>query len=253
MIVFVFLLGLVIGSFLNVCIYRIPRKESIVFPASHCTKCDHPLKWYDLVPVFSFLFLRGKCRYCKEKITPRYALVELLNGIMYMILFYFFNLSIDFIFYAIITSVLIIITFIDLEHMEIPNVLVLILLITSIVHKGINYFIFDIDFKLLSSILGLLVSSILFLLIIVVSKGGMGGGDMTLIGALGFILGFKKIILTIALSFLLGAIISVFLLLSRIKSRKDPIPFGPFIILGFFITLFWGDLMISWYINTFFI
>lgn len=251
--IFIFLFALIIGSFLNVCIYRIPRKESIAFPASHCTSCNHTLKWYDLVPVFSYLFQGRKCRYCGEKISPRYAVVELLNALMYLVVFYFFDLSIDFVFYAIITSILILITFIDLEHMEIPDVLVVSLLITSIVQKTINYFVYNIEFGILDSILGLVLSAGLFLLIIVLSNGGMGGGDMTLIGALGFILGLKKIALTIILSFIFGAVISLFLLGTKIKSRKDPIPFGPFIILGFFVTLFWGDGILSWYMSSFFV
>lgn len=252
MIVFIILFGFLIGSFLNVCIYRIPRKESIVFPASHCPKCNHNLNWYELVPVISYILQKRKCIHCEEKISPRYAIVEAINSIMYLILFNYFSLSTDFIFYAIITSILIVITFIDLEHMEIPDILVISLLIVSTLHKLVNYYLFNIKFGLIDSVLGLLASSLLFLLIIVLSKGGMGGGDMTLIGALGYILGLKKIALVIMLSFLYGTIISIFLLASKIKTRKDPIPFGPFIILGFFTTLFWSDKIIYWYIDKFY-
>lgn len=245
--IFIFIFGLLIGSFLNVCIYRIPKKESIVFPASHCPNCNHALKWYDLFPVFSYIFLGGKCRYCNSKISPRYAIVESLNAIMYLFLFWYFGLSIDFLFYAIIISLLIIITFIDIEYMEIPDVLVLSILGTSIVHKLVNYFIFDKNFEIWSSILGLLVSGFIFLIIIVASKGGMGGGDMTLIASLGFVLGLKKIMLTIFLSFVLASIISIFLLITKLKTRKDPIPFGPFIVLAFIIVLFFGERILLWY------
>lgn len=249
--IFIFLFGLLIGSFLNVCIYRIPKKESIVFPSSHCPKCDHPLEFYDLVPVLSYIFQRGRCRYCGDAISPRYALVELLNALMYLVVFYFYGFTLDFIFYAIITSILIVITFVDLDIMEIPDIFVVSLLLVSVLHKALNCFIYNIEFGFLDSLLGFLVSGILFLLIITVSKGGMGGGDMTLIAALGFILGLKKIAVTILLSFLYGSIISIFLLASKLKTRKDPIPFGPFIVLGFFTSLFWGDGIILWYIDRF--
>lgn len=241
--------GLLIGSFLNVCIYRIPKDESIAFPASHCPKCNTRLKWYDNIPVLSYLTLGGKCRYCKDTISSQYPIVETLNTIIYLILFYFFHLSLDFIFYALISSTLIVITFIDLKEMIIPDVLVLVVLGLSIIHKSLNYFIYNIPFNIVNSLLGTLIAGGIFLLIIVLSKGGMGGGDVTLIGALGFILGVKYILLTIFISFMLGAIISLGLLASKIKTKKDPIPFGPFIILAFFIVLLYGESLIGWYMN----
>lgn len=241
--------GLLIGSFLNVCIYRIPKDESIAFPASHCPKCNTRLKWYDNIPVLSYLTLGGKCRYCKDTISSQYPIVETLNTIIYLILFYFFHLSLDFIFYALISSTLIVITFIDLKEMIIPDVLVLVVLGLSIIHKSLNYFIYNIPFNIVNSLLGTLIAGGIFLLIIVLSKGGMGGGDVTLIGALGFILGVKYILLTIFISFMLGAIISLGLLATKIKTKKDPIPFGPFIILAFFIVLLYGESLIGWYMN----
>lgn len=245
----IFIYGLLIGSFLNVCIYRIPKEESIAFPASHCPNCDTPLRWYDNIPVFSYLFLKGKCRYCSTSISSKYPIVEFLNAIIYLILFYYFHLSIDFIFYALISSTLIVITYIDLEEMIIPDVLVLIILGLSVVQKSLNYFINSVSFNIFGSLLGLILAGGLFLLIVVLSRGGMGGGDVTLIGVLGFVLGVKNILLTIFLSFILGALISIFLLASKLKTRKDPIPFGPFIILGFFISLLWGNSLIDWYFN----
>lgn len=245
----IFIYGILIGSFLNVCIYRIPKEESIVFPSSHCPKCNNSLRWYHNIPLFSYLFLRGKCSYCNDKISIQYPIVEALNGIFYIILYFYYGFTIDFIFYALIVSALIVITFIDLKEMIIPDVLVLTVLIFSILHKTLNYFIYKNSPEILSSLGGLLLAGGLFLLIVVLSRGGMGGGDVTLIAALGFILGWKRILLTIFLSFVLGAIISIFLLITKIKSRKDPIPFGPFIILGFFITLLYGESLFSWYLN----
>lgn len=250
--ILIFTYGLIIGSFLNVCIYRIPRGESIAFPSSHCPTCNTSLRWYDNIPILSYITLKGKCRYCNKKISSQYPLIELLNALIYLILFYKFNLSIDFIFYALISSTLIVITLIDLKEMLIPDSLVITLLLLSILHKALNYIIHRTPINLLDSLGGLLLAGGIFLLIVILSKGGMGGGDVTLIASLGFILGIKYILLTIFLSFILGGTISVFLLATKLKTKKDPIPFGPFIVLGFMITLFWGDSLIAWYIDILF-
>lgn len=245
----IFIYGLIIGSFLNVLIYRIPREESIAWPGSHCPACSHSLKWYDNIPLVSYLILRGKCRYCRTKISPQYPLVESLNAFTYIIMYVKFGFGLDFIFYSLMSSVLVAIIFIDLKEMIIPDSLVLSILVLSIIHKATNYFLCGISPDLLGSILGLLVAAGLFLAIVIISGGGMGGGDVTLIGTLGFVLGFRYIFLCIFLSFILGAFISIFLLAAKIKRRKDPIPFGPFIVLGFFITVLWGQDIINWYLN----
>ena len=241
--------GLIIGSFLNVCIYRIPREESIAFPGSHCPKCNSKLKWYDNIPLFSYLSLGGKCRYCKVPISKQYPIVESLNAIIYIIMYFKFGFSLDFVFYSLLFSVLIVITLIDIKEMIIPDILVVIILGLSILHKGINYFVYGVSPEILSSIGGFLLAGGLFLAIVLLSRGGMGGGDVTLIAALGFVIGIKYILLTIFLSFILGAIISLFLLATKLKTRKDPIPFGPFIVLGFFITVLCGSEIINWYIR----
>ncbi|TJX16298.1 prepilin peptidase [Tissierella creatinini] len=247
MIFLILIYGLIIGSFLNVCIYRIPRSESIAWPGSHCPKCNHSLKWYDNIPLFSFLSLGGKCRYCKAQISKQYPIVESLNAVLYISMYFRFGFTLDFIFYSLISSVLLVITFIDLQQMIIPDLLVVIIFILSVFYKGIIYFRGGSP-EIFSSIIGLIMAGALFLAIVLLSRGGMGGGDVTLIASLGFILGWKKILFTIFLSFILGAIISVFLLAAKLKSRKDPIPFGPFIVLGFFITALWGQAIIDWYL-----
>ena len=249
MTILIFIYGIIIGSFLNVCIYRIPREESIAFPSSHCTSCGTSLKWYDNIPLFSYISLRGKCRYCQSKISKQYPIVEALNGITYIVLFYYYNLSLDFVFYSLISSTLIVITFIDLIEMIIPDILVIIILILSLFHKILNYFIYNISPEFLNSFLGLLLAGGIFLAIVLLSRGGMGGGDVTLIGALGFVLGIRLVLLNILLSFILGAIISIVLLATKIKTRKDPIPFGPFIVLAFFITLVWGEGIVGMYLG----
>ena len=155
----------------------------------------------------------------------------------------------DFVFYCLIASALIAITVIDLKEQLIPDSLVVAVLVLSVTHKALLYFLEGIPFPIWNSLLGVAAAGGLFLLIVLVSRGGMGGGDVTLIAALGFVLGFGKILFVIFISFLLGALISLFLLAAKIKTRKDPIPFGPFIVLGFFIVLFWGDQLIGWYFN----
>lgn len=242
--------GLIIGSFLNVVIYRIPRGENISFPPSHCGSCDEKIYWYDNIPVFSYLVLRGKCRRCGAHISLQYPLVEALNAIVYIVLFKRFNLTIDFIAYALIMSALMVVFFIDLKHMIIGDGLIVTIVIFEILHKAGLYFTGG-EVYLKSSILGALLSGLLFLAIVLLSRGGMGDGDITLIASLGFILGVKLIFLNIFLSFLLGAIVSLLLLGFKIKTRKDPIPFGPFIIVAFFIVILYGQEIIDLYMQVF--
>lgn len=253
MLVLIFIYGLLIGSFLNVLIYRIPRDENIAWPGSHCTSCGHDLKWHDNIPLLSYLFLRGKCRYCGQRINLQYPVVELCNGIIYLILYLrFYHIEkLDFVFYSLIASALIAIAAIDLKEQLIPDSLVLSVLVFSILHKTFLHLHAGIAFPFFDSVLGMLIAGGLFLLIVLVSGGGMGGGDVTLIGALGFVLGVRMILLVVFISFILGALISVFLLATSLKSRKDPIPFGPFIVLGYFIALFIGEELIVWYMYIF--
>lgn len=249
--ILIFLYGLLIGSFLNVCIYRLPREESVVFPSSHCPKCGENLRWYDNIPLFSYLALRGRCRYCRVTISSQYPLIELLNGLLYLFIYFYYGFSLEFIFYALVFSTLICIALIDLKEMIIPDILVLILFSLAIVYKLLNYILYGVALNILDSLLGLLVGGGIFLLILILSKGGMGDGDITLMAALGFILGFRLVFLNILLAFILGAFISLFLLGFKIKSKKDPIPFGPFLIISFTISLFYGDKIINWYIQNF--
>ncbi len=247
----IFLFGLAIGSFTNVLIYRLPREESIVFPGSHCPNCNHELKWYDNIPLISYFFLKGKCRYCKEKISIRYPLLEFINGIIYLSFFITYGLTLEFIYLSLLTSFLISITIIDLKHQIIPDGLVVSVLGLNILYKIGNYFMYGIPFEFLDSLFGLLAGAGLFLLILLISRGGMGGGDVTLVGALGFSLGLKNTVLMILLSFIIGAVISLILLAFKIKSMKDPIPFGPFIIIAFYLSYFFSDIIISFYFSLF--
>ncbi len=222
----VLVFGLLIGSFLNVCIYRIPQKKSISYPPSSCPKCDTRLRALDLIPLLSYLFAKGKCRYCGERISPQYPIVEILNGLLYLLLYFKLGLGLMLIKYALFTSLLIIITFIDLKYQIIPDRLVVFGLIVG--------FIFNMLLSPRSSfvngIIGLLIGGGLFLLIAIITKGAMGGGDIKLMGVLGFALGWKYILLISFLSFIIGAVISIVLLAFKIKGRKDFIPFGSYTI-----------------------
>lgn len=247
MILFILLFGIVIGSFLNVCINRLPKRQSIILPGSYCPLCETPLSWYDNIPIISYLILLGRCRYCNNRISLQYPLVEILNVFIYFILYYRFNNPLDFIFFSIVSSILLIISFIDFNHMLIPDILIILILIFWLIYIILNYLVYNLDLRLINSLISSIIPGLLFLFIMVVSKGGIGGGDVILISTLGLILNLELILLNIILSFILGSLVSIFLLLFKIKSRKDPIPFGPFIILSFFIVLFYGDNILNWY------
>lgn len=247
--IIVALMGLLIGSFLNVCIYRLPREESISFPPSHCFSCNSNLRPRDLVPVFSYVLLRGKCRYCREKISIQYPLIETLNSLVYLLLLVHFGLNIKFLFLAILASTLIVVSIIDYYHQLILNKVVLFTLIIGVICKIANYITTDESlFNIVkTSLLGFLIGGGFYLLIFIITNGNMGGGDIKLMAALGLWLGPVDTGIAIFLTFIIGAIFSVFLLATKIKSRKDAIPFGPFIVLGTFITLLYKTQLIDFY------
>ncbi|MDF2593369.1 MAG: prepilin peptidase [Clostridia bacterium] len=243
--IFIFIFGLLIGSFLNVCIYRIPRKESIAFPPSHCTNCNTQLKPVDLIPVLSFVAYRGKCKYCKAKISLQYPIIELSNGLITFFLYQKFGLTVEMGMYAILSSILVVITMIDFFTQEIPDELNLLGLITGIIFLGIMLRFSNV----VNSSLGLLIGGGLFLLIAVVSGGAMGGGDIKLMGVLGLWFGWKLILMLSIISFIIGAIASLLLMALKIKSMKDYIPFGPFISISAMIIIFFGSDLLSWYLS----
>lgn len=245
----IFLIGLLIGSFLNVCIYRIPLGESIVYPSSHCTRCGTALKPFDLIPLLTFLAYKGRCRYCGEGISLRYPSIEFMNGLLYYFLYHQLGFTLDLAAYGLLASLLICISLIDFDHQIIPDGLVLFGFIIGVLHKIINSLFHQASFGFSDSIGGLLLGGGIFLIIAIVSNGGMGGGDIKLMAMLGFWFGIKEILLVMLLSFIIGAVVSVFLLLCRKKGGKDAIPFGPFIAGSAFIALAYGDGIINWYIQ----
>jgi len=248
-VILIFILGLAVGSFSNVCIYRIPRNESIIFPASHCTKCRSPIKPVDNIPLLSYILLKGKCRNCKSKISIQYPIVEFLTGFIYLIIYLIYCLSIQTLIYIILSSALIIITFIDLKEQIIPDIISLPGIVIGLI---LSFFVPYISW--IDSALGIIVGGGIILIIgltgsLIFKKEAMGGGDIKLAAMIGAFLGWRAIIISLFLGFFLGALAGIFLILSKIKKREDTVPFGPFIVLGSFITLLWGEKIISWYIG----
>lgn len=243
MLVIMFIFGLIIGSFLNVCIYRIPEGNTVVNVPSHCPSCKSKLKPVDLLPVISYIILGGKCRYCGQSIGIRYPLVELTTGAVFIISYLTIGLNLLLVKYLVIYSILIIITLIDLKHKIIPNVLVLTLLVWAVTWQ----LAFP-DLPHYEAVVGGLLGGGIFLLIAVLSKGGMGGGDIKLMFSAGIFLGVMPAILAILISSIVGGIIGLILILLKIKDRKDPIPFGPFLSLGIFLTSLWGQEIIELYL-----
>lgn len=242
--IIILLLGLSIGSFLNVCIYRIPEKKSIAFPPSHCPSCSHNLNALDLIPLLGYVINKGKCRYCGAKISLQYPLVELLTGIAFLVLFNKFFLSVEFLKYAVVTSLLIVITVIDLERQEIPDELIIFGLIAGLL---IN--LYHIKAHMVLGILGFMLGGGLFLIIAMVTNGAMGGGDIKLMAVLGLFFGWKYVIMIALFSFIIGAIVSLLLVAFKIKGRKDFIPFGPFIAAAAILVVFYGTEILQIYLQ----
>ena len=236
--------GLIVGSFLNVCIYRIPRGESIVFPPSHCPKCGSRVAVRDLIPVFSYLFLKGRCRYCRERISPLYPLVEVITGLLFAVMYIHFGPGALLVKYIFLTAVLVVVTFIDLEFYLIPDRIVLFALI-----GGLPLNLIARDLTIVSALSGMLSAGGFLLILAVVSRGGMGGGDIKLAAVIGFYLGWPNGLFSVLLACLLAGFLGMILLMTRLKKRKDAIPFGPFIVVGTLITVFWGRGLIFWYLN----
>ncbi|MGK7377888.1 prepilin peptidase [Planococcus sp. 1R117A] len=236
--------GLVFGSFYNVVGLRVPKNESIAFPPSHCTKCDRQLTALDLVPVFSYLFLRGRCRSCGEKIHWIYPLMEAITAALFAISFWQLGFTPELIVALIFVSLLVIITVSDIAYMLIPDK---VLLPVGIVLLALRLFI-PLD-PWWDALLGAAVGFGILLLIAIVSKGGMGGGDIKLFFVIGLVLGTSGTLMTLFFASLIGAIAGIVQLRINNQDRKTPVPFGPSIALGAVITYFWGDALLNWYMN----
>jgi leader peptidase (prepilin peptidase)/N-methyltransferase len=228
-------LGLCIGSFINVVIYRVPRGESIVTGRSHCPHCARVIAWYDLAPLLSYLVLGGKCRSCRAAISGRYPLVELLTAVLFLIIYQHFGLQITLVKYLFLASLLVAVSFIDIDHFFIPNRLVLAGGVC-----GVVFCILTPDVSLWSALLGAVSTGGFLMLVALFSRGGMGTGDIKLGLVTGLFLGWPLGLTGLLIGVCLGGLSGIVLLVSKIKGRKDPIPFGPFIALGTLIAILWG-------------
>ncbi len=240
--IIIFLYGIVIGSFLNVCIYRIPKKEDIVKVRSHCMNCGYKLEWYDLVPLFSYLFLKGRCRKCKTKLSVQYPLIEAANGIMYVVIVLINGANVESLLYCLLASALLTLSVIDFRTYEIPigiNIFILALgLIRIVVYHSdwLNYLI------------GLFCVSTFLAVIYYASKGrGIGGGDVKLMAVCGLVLGWKLIILAFFIGCILGAVIHVARM--KISGESHVLAMGPYLSAGIFISMLWGSRIIEWYFS----
>jgi len=241
-----FLLGLVVGSFLNVVIARVPDGRSIVTPPSACPACGAPIRWYDNIPVLSWLWLRARCRSCRASISWRYPAVELVTAVLFLLAARRYGVAPDLGPALLLLAALVPITFIDLDHQIIPDVITLPGIVLGAVLGVVLH-----PAAWLDTLLGILVGGGLFLVIILASKGGMGGGDMKLGAMMGAFLGWKLVLLGILLGVFGGGAVAIALLSTGAKGRKDPLPFGPFLALGGATSLLWGPAILAWYLGRF--
>ncbi len=243
MIAVVLVFGLIIGSFLNVCIYRIPRGKSIIYPSSSCPVCGVRIKWYDNIPVLSYILLKGRCRSCKSKISPVYPIVELLTAIYTVLMYLKFGLGIDFAFYLIFGYMLIVGSFIDFFHYIIPDRISIGLAIVGLVYGFVMH-------ELVHSLIGFAFGFILLLLVAILGKAifkkdAMGGGDIKLLGALGTFVGIKGVLFTLFAASLLGSFVGIVLIALGKTSVSQRIPFGPYLSLSAILYIFMGYQIIT--------
>jgi leader peptidase (prepilin peptidase) / N-methyltransferase len=243
----IFIYGILLGSFFNVVGLRIPINESVISPRSACPKCKHTLTPLELIPVLSFLFQRGKCRQCKARISPLYPIMEFLTGVLFVVVPLILGWTNEIFVGWTLVSLFIIITVSDIKYMLIPDKILLFF-------AGI--FLLERIFIPLSpwwdSLLGATIGFTLLLAISIVSKGGMGGGDIKLYALLGFILGTKLVLMSLFIATLLGALIGMIGIGLGLVERKKPIPFGPFIAVGTLIAYFYGQTIFTAYLNLFY-
>jgi len=244
-----FVFGLCIGSFLNVCIYRLPARKSLVHPGSTCPSCGQPIRFYDNIPVISYLLILGRCRHCKASISPRYPLVEVLGGLLALGTFMKFGPSLQMLVFFGFMATLLVVTFIDLDHQIIPNVITLpgipLMLLAGLAVPGVS---------LQEALLGLVVGGGSLYLVAwgyhaFTGKEGMGGGDIKLLAMIGALIGWKGVLFTIFISSAIGSMAGILVMLATRGSMKLKIPFGPFLSIGAILYVFLGQEIIHWYFN----
>lgn len=240
----IFIYGAIFGSFFNVVIFRVPKKESIIHHSSHCPKCMETIKPYDLIPIVSYLILGGKCRNCKSPISKRYPIIESLTGISYVLVYLVFGLTYQTLIGIILASILIIITMIDIDTLEILDRFQIMLLVLAL---G-NLFVTPLPF--VDHLIGFFSISILFYIIAYIS-GGIGGGDIKLIAIAGLLLGYKATLVAFFIASILGGSVAIYLLATKQKERKSMIAFGPYLCIGIYFAYLYGNQIFSWYLSLF--
>lgn len=274
--IFLFCLGAAIGSFLNVCIYRMPRKESVVRPPSHCPHCQHKIAWYDNIPFLSYILLKGRCRHCQKGISFRYFVVELITAALFVILFNRFGLSLGYFMFTLFSCGLIVASFIDLDYRIIPDEvsigLLLIALVINLLRSFAQFYRFP-EVPIIDSLFGAIFGSGLtyvvaaifnFVLFVVIGRiyqlfgkefyltkefkdeeelTCMGGGDVSLMAMIGAFLGWRLALVTFFVAPFFGAVVGLYILL---KKRSHLIPYGPFLSLAALVALLWGEDIIRW-------
>ncbi len=236
------LLGAAIGSFLNVCIDRVPQGKSLLYPRSHCDACQHPLAPNDLIPVISYLWLRGRCRYCQASIPRRPLWVEIGSGLLFAFLYWRYGLSVELAVTIFYCCIFILIMFIDLEHKIIPNKIVYPAAVAALI---IDVFLPP---GIVKGIIGGATGFAFLLIPALINPRGMGWGDVKMAALIGLVTGFPLVLVALVMGVVLGGLVAVFLLLLRIKTRKETIPFGPFLSLATIATLLWGTHILNWYL-----
>ena len=255
--VLIVMFGLLVGSFLNVCIYRLAKNESVVYPNSHCPKCQTQLGLFDLFPVLSYLFLGGRCRYCGKRISPRYACVELLTSAMFLTAYLTCGFSLKLFVYLIMFAVFIVISFIDLDWQIIPDQITINGTFLGFLLSFICWLqpapeTLSFYTPLNDSIWGIISGGGLLYAIALVSGGGMGGGDVKLAALIGAVLGWKMTLLGLLLASFIGAFCGVLMIITGIKKRKDYIAFGPYIAVGTIIVMILGtERLVNYYFQFF--
>lgn len=236
----IFLYGIVIGSFLNVCIYRLPKKENIVKVRSHCMNCGYRLKWYDLIPLFSYLFLGGRCRKCKEKISIQYPVVEALNGALYLVVFAEYGLSLETLLYCLLFSALLTLSVIDFRTFEIPLGINLFILALGLIRIVTDYT----DWP--RYVIGLfLVSGFLYIIYLVTHGRGIGGGDVKLMAVCGLLIGWQLILIGFVAGCIIGSV--VHLLRMKLSGEGRVLAMGPYLSVGVMFAVLWGETFLVWY------
>lgn len=242
--IIIFLFGIVIGSFLNVLIFRIPKQEEFVKTRSHCMTCGHQLAWYDNIPLFSWLSLKGKCRYCGAPISPQYPIIEAANGILYVCIFLIKGLTLDAVLISLLASMLLSLSVIDFRTFEIPFGFQIAISILAVVHLALHYT------NWLEYVIGFFAVSIILEILLLASKGrAIGGGDVRLMATCGLFLGWKLILLAFVLGCVLGSVIHIIRM--KVSKADKVLAMGPYLSAGVMIAALFGEKLIGMYLGMF--